>query len=94
MYSTHCFGQKNNSISMFQSCNEFQKHCRGRSILTPEDPQRGKKMWGNAKEIAKCATSYKNCQYWVLLYILYDQNVSVCVLYLQPLLFCIFLVNR
>lgn len=93
MYSTHCFGQKKNSISMFQSCNEFRKHCRGCSILTPEDPQRGEK-WGNAKEIAKCTTSYKNCQCWVLLYISYDQNVSVCVLYLQPLLVYIFLVNR
>lgn len=59
MYSTRCFGQKMNSVSTFQSYNEFQKHCRGNSILTPEDPQK-KTMWGNAKEIAKCA-SYKNC---------------------------------
>lgn len=49
MYSTHCFGQNMNSISMFQSCNEFQKHCRRSSIFTPEDPQK-KKEQGNAKE--------------------------------------------
>lgn len=62
MCSTHCFGQKVNSVSMFQSCTEFQKHCRGSSVLTPEDPQKKKKkMWGNAKEIAKCTTSDKNC---------------------------------
>ena len=59
MYSTHCFGQKN-SLSMFQSCNEFQKHCGKSSILTAEDPQK-KKKWGNAKEIAKCTISDKNC---------------------------------
>lgn len=52
MYATHCFGLKMNSVSTFQSCNEFQKHCRGSSILTPEDPQK-KKMWGNAKKKAK-----------------------------------------
>ena len=43
MYSTHCFGQKRNSFSMFQSCNEFQKHCGENSILTAEDPQKKKK---------------------------------------------------
>lgn len=76
--------------SVCPNCNEFQKHCRGHSILTPEDPQ--KKKCG---EIAKCTTSYKNCQCWVLLYILYDLIVSVCVLYLQPLLlFCIFSVGK
>lgn len=47
MYSTHCFGQKRDS-SVCSSPNEFQKHCRGHSILTPEDPQK-KKMWGNSK---------------------------------------------
>lgn len=74
MYSTHCFGQKMNSI---QSCNEFEKHCRRRSILTPEDPQK-KKMWGNAKEIAKCATSYKivNVGYF---YVFCMTMSSVCV---------------
>lgn len=46
---------------MFQSCNEFQKHCGESSILTAEDPQKKKKMWGNAKEIAKCTISDKNC---------------------------------
>lgn len=46
MYRTHCFGQKIPSIC--SSCNEIQKHCRGHSILTPEDPQK-KKMWGNSK---------------------------------------------
>lgn len=68
MYTTRCFGQKMNSVSMFQSCNEFQKHCRGNSILTPEDPQKKKKMWGNAKKKAKIVK--KNCSCWVLLYIL------------------------
>lgn len=61
MYSAYCFGQKRNSFSMFQSCNEFQKHCGESSILTAEDPQKKKKMWGNAKEIAKCTISDKNC---------------------------------
>lgn len=53
MCTTHRFGQKTNSVSMFQSCNEFKKHCRGGSIITPEDPQKKKKMWGNAKQKAK-----------------------------------------
>lgn len=56
MYSFHCFGQKMNSVRMFQSCDEFEKPCRGSSVLTPEDLMK-KKMWGNAKEIAKCTTS-------------------------------------
>lgn len=47
MYSTHCFGQKMDS-SVCSSRNEFQKHCRGHSILTPEDPQK-KKMGENSK---------------------------------------------
>lgn len=45
-----------NSVSLFQSCDDFQKHCRGNSILTPEDPQKKKekkKKWGNAKKKAK-----------------------------------------
>lgn len=56
MYSTHCFGQKMNSIGMFQSCNEFQKHCRGRSILTPEDPQK-------KKTVGKCSRNSKTCDF-------------------------------
>jgi len=76
MYTTRCFGQKMNSVSMFQSCNEFQKHCRGSSILTPEDPQKKK----------KCGEMLKRRQKLFMLgtsiYILYDRNVSVHVLYL------------
>lgn len=45
MYSIR-FGQKMD-LSVCSS-REFQKHCRGHSILTPEDPQK-KKMWGNSK---------------------------------------------
>lgn len=93
MYSTHCFGQ-NNFIILFQSCNKFQKHCRGSlSLNSRGSTEEGKEKWGNAKETAKCTTSYKNCECWVLLYILYDYDV--CILYLQPLLLiCIFPVNR
>lgn len=87
MYSTHCSGQKMNSLSLFQSRDEFQKHGRRSSLLTPQDPQK-KTMWGNAKEIAKC-TTYKNCRCWVLLYILYGHNVTVCFVP-GPLLFCTF----
>lgn len=42
-----------NSVSLFQSCADFQKHCRGNSILTPEDPQKKKKEKKKSGEMLK-----------------------------------------